>query len=70
MSNYNTLEKIVPRWRERWKCKLIKLGASRAVIIPHPVITCFSKRAGASVYIGWAVDEKTNKDLLLLDIGD
>lgn len=68
MTSYNTLEKVVPRWRERWKCKLIKLGVSRAVIIPAPIIACFNKRAGASVYIGWVVDERTNKDLLLLDI--
>ena len=65
--NYNNLEKIIPRWRGRWKRKLIDFNGSVGVIVPKPIIDSFGKAKGKIVSMGWVVDEKTGRDLLVID---
>jgi hypothetical protein len=67
MGDYNQIEKVKPKWRERWRRPLIKLGKSRGIIIPKPILSCLGARLGRCVYIGWIIDENSNRDMLVLD---
>ena len=65
--DYNSIERITPRWRAKWKRPLIKLGRSTGLIIPEPMLTCFGARARKKVSIVWAFDENTEREVLIID---
>ena len=66
---YNSIERIKPRWREKWRRPIIKLGRSSGIIIPKPILTAFAARPGKNVYIGWVIDMESGRDLLVIDFG-
>ena len=67
MGDYNSIEKISPRWRSKWKRPLIQLGRSVGIIIPKPMLTCLGTKKGKYVHVGWVIDEKTGKDMVIID---
>jgi hypothetical protein len=37
------------------------------IIIPKPMLTCLGTRKGKYVHVGWVIDEKTGKDMVIID---
>ena len=68
MGSYSMIEQLKPRWRERYRVKLLKLGRiSRGIIIPAPVIKALGAEKKRYVSVGWCVTQD-DKDILLLDV--
>ena len=67
MGNYADFEKINPEWVGKWPKKIIRLGRSAAIIIPHPLLNAAGLRVGRIVSVGWVRDISTGKRKLLVD---
>ena len=65
--NYNEIERVRPRWREKWKRPLLRIGGSTGITIPKPILDCFGARPRKNVWIGWIYDADTDRDFLVID---